>query len=51
MPTSEGIYQLKRQKMLSKKIDLTEFLIWLFENYPNSISDYEKNPNIQNRFK
>lgn len=41
----------KKQKMLSEKIDLSKFMIWLFENYPNSISEYQNNPSIQNRFK
>lgn len=44
-------FELRRKKMLSEKIDLSEFMIWLFENYPNSIAEYRNNPNIQYRFR
>lgn len=44
-------FQQRREKMLSKKIDLSKFMIWLFENYPNSITEYKNNPDIQYRFK
>lgn len=38
-------------KMLSEKIDLSQFMIWLFENYPNSINKIKENPNYQYSFK
>jgi len=44
-------FQQKRESMLSDKIDLSKFMIWLFENYPNSISEYQNNPGIQYRFR
>ena len=44
-------FQQKRENMLSDKIDLSKFMVWLFENYPNSISEYQKNPFIQYRFR
>jgi uncharacterized protein len=44
-------FQQKREDMLSDKIDLSKFMIWLFENYPNSISEYQNNPDIQYRFR
>lgn len=44
-------FQQKRENMLSDKIDLSKFMIWLFENYPNSISEYQNNPSIQYRFR
>lgn len=43
-------WQIKRKKMLGDKIDLTNFMIWLFENYPNSISILKDNPDYQHRF-
>lgn len=39
-----------QKKMLSEKVDLTSFMIWLFENFPDSIKDIEKNPNYQQKF-
>ncbi len=44
-------FQQKKENMLSDKIDLSKFMIWLFENYPNSISEYQNNPGIQYRFR
>ena len=40
----------KRRKMLSDKIDLSKFMTWLFENYPNSILEYQNEPDIQYKF-
>lgn len=45
------VFLQRKQKMLSEKIDLSKFMIWLFENYPNSVKDYRKSPQIQYRFK
>ena len=44
-------FSKKREKMLSEKINLSEFMIWLFENYPMSIKKIEKEPNFINEFK
>jgi len=50
-PNLRSIYQERRNKMLNDKIDLTAFLIWLFENYPDSVNKLKINPEIQNQFK
>jgi len=50
-PYLKSIYQERRNKMLNDKIDLTAFLIWLFENFPDSISKLKINPDIQHQFK
>lgn len=42
---------VKKEKMLREKIDLTAFLVWFFENYPNSRFTIEKNPEYQYNFK
>ena len=39
------IFQERRQKMLSEKIDVTEFLEWFIKNYPLSILDANKHEN------
>jgi len=41
----------KRDVMLRDKINLSKFMIWLFENYPGSVEEYQQNPNIQYQFK
>ena len=44
-------WQERRYKMLSEKIDVTPFMIWFIENYPNSVKIMKKNPDYQLRFK
>jgi predicted glycosyltransferase len=44
-------WQVKRDKMLSEKIDLTAFMVWLFEDYPESVDTMFRYPNYQLRFK
>ena len=44
-------WEVKRQKLLSDKIDVTAFLVWFVENYPNSNQIMKDKPNYQNRFK
>ena len=44
-------WEIKRQNLLSEKIDVTAFLVWFVENYPNSNQIMKVNPNYQNRFK
>lgn len=45
------IYKKRREKLLNDTIDVSGFLIWLFENYPKSTKMYFENPDIQDRFK
>lgn len=44
-------WRKKREKMLADKIDLTAFMIWLFENYPNSMKQLADDPSYQDKFK
>mgnify|MGYP001080757496 FL=1 len=44
-------WKVKRQKLLSDKIDVSAFLVWFVENYPNSNQIIKDNANFQNRFK
>jgi len=44
-------WQKKKQKLLDDKIDVSSFLIWFIENYPESHKIMKKNPEYQNRFK
>lgn len=34
-----ALYQQRRQKMLSDKIDCAKFLTWFIENYPQSVNE------------
>ncbi len=45
------IYNNRRDEMLRDKIDLTSFLIWFVENYPDSVHKLKVNPEIQYQFK
>jgi hypothetical protein len=52
--TTPGIgeqWQRRRQLMLKDKIDLTAFMIWFIENYPQSFKIMKDNPEYQARFK
>lgn len=48
---SKNIFQKRRQKMFSDKIDLTAFMLWFIENYPNSADIMKENPDYQYKFK
>lgn len=40
----------KNKKMLSEQIDLTSFMVWFIENYPDSEKIMKENPEYQDRF-
>lgn len=44
-------WALKRDAMLRDRIDVTAFLVWLVENYPDSREQLFADPSIQYRFK
>jgi len=44
-------FQERRMEMLKDKIDLSQFMIWLFENYPQSAEELGKPGFSYNRFK
>lgn len=44
-------YEVRRRQLLRDKIDVSSFLIWLFENYPESKEHYFNNPSIQDMYK
>jgi uncharacterized protein len=49
-PNLKVIFQARKKKMLSEKIDLTAFLTWFFENYPSSAELMMADPDYQLRF-
>ena len=44
-------WKKRRQKMLSEKIDVTAFMVWFIENYPESANIMANNPDYQWKFK
>ena len=50
-PNIKQEFQKRHQKMLSEKIDVTAFMVWFVENYPESVKILKENPDYQLRFK
>ncbi len=50
-PVGKEIYQSRRRRLLAEKIDVTSFLVWLVENYPQSIDTLHGAPTIFDRFR
>jgi hypothetical protein len=44
-------FKQRRAKMLEDKIDVTSFLIWYIENYPESRKMMKQDPDYQYRFR
>ena len=51
LPNLREVFQERRKKMLSEKIDVTAFLTWFIENYPNSKVTMRENIDYQWIFK
>ena len=51
MPNLKEEWQRRREKMLADKIDVTAFLTWFIENYPESARIMRENPDYQWRFR
>lgn len=50
-PNLKEQWQKKREKMLADKIDVTAFMVWFVENYPESVKVMRESPESQNSFK
>jgi hypothetical protein len=51
MPNLKEEWRLRRDKMLSEKIDYTPFLTWFIESYPESHKIMKEDPGYQGRFR
>jgi len=51
MPDLFDQFQMRRRRMLADKIDVTAFMVWLIENYPESVRVMKENPEYQYRFR
>ena len=47
----KDLWKAKRDKMLSEKIDVTAFLVWIVENYPNCLKKLKEQPDFQFNFR
>jgi predicted glycosyltransferase len=43
--------KVKREKLISEKIDVTKFIVWLVENHPASVKIMKETPDYQKKFK
>jgi len=50
-PNLKQEWKIKQKKLLEDKIDVSAFLIWFIENYPQSHKIMKENPDYQNSFK
>jgi predicted glycosyltransferase len=50
MDDFEAVFQDRRQKMLSEKINVSDFLFWFFTNYPKSIATMKNSEEFQLKF-
>ena len=50
-PNLREEWQEKRKKLLEDKIDVTAFLVWFVENYPESVRVMKETPEYQFSFK
>jgi len=50
-PDLKELNRTKAKQLIETKIDLTEFLMWFIENYPESVSIMKGEPEFQGRFR
>jgi hypothetical protein len=51
IPDLRNVFQSRRQKMLKDKIDVTAFIVWFIENYPQSPRIMKEIPDYHYTFK
>jgi|APEBP8051072266_1049373.scaffolds.fasta_scaffold08345_2 predicted glycosyltransferase len=51
MDNLESVFAKKREEFIKNQIDLSAFMVWMFENYPRSVNDFQKDANLQDRFR
>lgn len=50
-PGLKEVWQQKSRMLLKDKIDLTAFMVWFIENYPESYKAIKQNPDLQYDFR
>jgi uncharacterized protein len=51
MENRSEIYKERQMNMLKDKIRVTDFIVWLIENYPESVRRLKEDPGIEETFK
>jgi uncharacterized protein len=51
MANRSEIFKVRQLDMLKEKIKVTDFMVWLIENYPDSVKEIMKDPEYQTRFR
>lgn len=46
-PANKEKWQFKRERLLEDKIDVTAFMVWFVENYPQSFAEMKEHPEMQ----
>ena len=46
-PVSKKTWRLKWERLLEDKIDVTAFMVWFVENYPQSFAEMKEHPEMQ----
>lgn len=46
----KSTWKFKRDRLLSEKMDMSAFMHWFIEGYPDTLKQLQGNPEIQNRF-
>ena len=50
MPDLKNTWRKKSSKLIHEQIDLTAFMVWFIEQYPESASILQSNPSFQDKF-
>jgi len=50
-PNLKEEWRKRRERMLADKIDVTAFMVWFIENYPQSVKVMREDPKFQYRFR
>jgi len=51
IPDLKAEFRKHQDAMLAKSIDVTAFMVWFIENYPESVRIMKDNPDYQNQFR
>ncbi len=51
IPDVKEVWKMRKEVMLSEKIDVTSFMVWFVENYPESFNLMQTSPEYQIRFR
>ena len=49
-PNLKNVVQYKRSCLVDEKIDVTAYMVWFIENYPESVSLMQENSDFQYTF-